>query len=59
MTNLVLNAKIMLRTVLIYIYYLFFYLLGAGVYYLAEFVEEHTALTKKVIKWTIHVSLNI
>ncbi|XP_025192138.1 protein TEX261 [Melanaphis sacchari] len=29
--------------------------IGAGVYYLAEFVEEHTALTKKVIKWTIHV----
>uniref|UniRef100_A0A2S2PB87 Protein TEX261 n=1 Tax=Schizaphis graminum TaxID=13262 RepID=A0A2S2PB87_SCHGA len=29
--------------------------IGAGVYYLAEFVEEHTALTKKIIKWTIHV----
>ncbi|KAL5238762.1 hypothetical protein ACI65C_006172 [Semiaphis heraclei] len=29
--------------------------IGAGVYYLAEFVEEHTSLTKKVIKWTIHV----
>ncbi|XP_025419814.1 protein TEX261 [Sipha flava] len=29
--------------------------IGAGVYYLAEFVEEHTILTKKVIKWTIHV----
>lgn len=37
----------------------FFYILGAGVYYLAEFVEEHTILTKKVIKWTIHVRLNI
>ncbi|CAI6355491.1 unnamed protein product [Macrosiphum euphorbiae] len=29
--------------------------IGAGVYYLAEFVEEHTSLTRKVIKWTIHV----
>ncbi|VVC44722.1 Transmembrane adaptor Erv26 [Cinara cedri] len=29
--------------------------IGAGVYYLAEFVEEHTVLTKKIIKWTIHV----
>ncbi|KAL4154541.1 hypothetical protein QTP88_000398 [Uroleucon formosanum] len=29
--------------------------IGAGVYYLAEFIEEHTALTKKCIKWTIHV----
>jgi len=38
-----------------FILYFFFYLPGAGVYYLAEFVEEHTALTKKVIKWTIHV----
>jgi len=38
-----------------FILYFFFYLPGAGVYYLAEFVEEHTALTKKFIKWTIHV----
>lgn len=31
---------------------------GAGVYYLAEFVEEHTSITKKVIKWTIYVRSN-
>ncbi|XP_050438337.1 protein TEX261 [Adelges cooleyi] len=29
--------------------------IGAGVYYLAEFVEENTTLTKKCIKWTINI----
>ncbi|XP_050534128.1 protein TEX261 [Daktulosphaira vitifoliae] len=29
--------------------------IGAGLYFLAEFVEEHNTITKKLIKWTINI----
>lgn len=32
--------------------------LASGLYYLAEFVEEYTALSKKIIRWTLWVGRN-
>jgi len=29
--------------------------IGSGVYFLSDFIEEHVALTKKCIKWSIYV----
>lgn len=46
-----------LNKMYLFVKYVYFYI-GAGVYYLAEFVEEHTSITKKAIKWTIHVRSN-
>ena len=33
--------------------------LATGLYYLAEMVEEHTRLTKRVLQWSIKISVGV
>lgn len=43
--------------VLMFIYYWSYVLTAAGLYYLAELIEEYTVATSRIIKYMIMVSI--